>query len=243
MKKSNIKNKILIVGGSSGLGAHITKTYLRKKYNITTISRNKNKKFPKEINQYICDVTSSEKLNKTLNLIKKNHKNFNIIIHNVGGSQKIFNYDKDSSDYLKVWKANLGYVIDINNFFIPFMKKNKWGRIVHVSSSAAYNFSAPVAYSSAKAALNTYVLSISRRLIKDKIVASCVCPGPLDLPNRFMSIAQKKNNLFWRNYKKNHLPIKRLAKPEEITSVIYFLTSELASFSSGAIWNVDGSEY
>ena len=112
------------------------------------------------------------------------------------------------------------------------MKSKKWGRIVHISSSAAYNFEAPVAYSSAKAALNTYVSSISRRLIKNNIVVSAVCPGPIELPNRYMSIAQKKNNNFWNNYKKNHLPIG-----------IYFLTSKVASYCSGAIWNVDGSEY
>ena len=119
------------------------------------------------------------------------------------------------------------------------MKKNKWGRIVHVSSSAAYNYSAPVAYSSAKAALNTYVSSLSRRIIKDKIVVSCICPGPIELPNRYMTMSQKKNNQFWRNYKKNHLPINRLAKPEEITAVVYFLTSKVASYCAGAIWNAD----
>ena len=90
---------------------------------------------------------------------------FDIIIHNVGGSKKIYDYNMSSDNYKMVWDNNFGYVIEINNFFIPYMKKKKWGRIVHVSSSAAYNFSAPVAYSSAKAALNTYVSSISRKVI------------------------------------------------------------------------------
>ena len=174
----------------------------------------------------------------------KNEKiSFNIIIHNVGGSLKYYDYNVSRNNYRRVWENNLGYLIEINNFFIPHMKKKKWGRIVHVSSSASYNSSAPVAYSAAKAGLNAYVKSMSRKVIKDKIVASCVCPGPIELPNRHMTISQKKNNLFWRNYKKNHLPINRLAKPEEITSVIYFLTSKVASYCSGAIWNVDGSEF
>ena len=111
------------------------------------------------------------------------------------------------------------------------------------AGSTAYNYSAPVAYSSAKAALNTYVSSVSRKLIKDQVVMACVCPGPIELPNRYMTISQKKNNSFWKNFKKNHLPIGRMAKPDEITSVIYFLTSKVASYCSGAIWNVDGSEY
>ena len=80
-------------------------------------------------------------------------------------------------------------------------------------------------------------------MIKNKIVISSVCPGPIELPERFMTIAQNKKNKFWREYKKYHLPIGRLAKPEEISSVIYFLSSDKASYCSGAIWNVDGSEY
>ncbi len=238
-----INKRVLIVGGSSGLGIHITRLYLKKKYNVTTISRNKNIKISKKVKQIICDVTDANKLKELLKNFKKDNIKFDIIIHNVGGSKKVYDYNTSSYNYNIVWNNNLGYVVDINNFFIPFMKKKKWGRIVHISSSAAYNFSAPVAYSSAKAALNAYVSSLSRRVIKDKIVVSSVCPGPIDLPHRFMSISQKKNNQFWKNYKKNHLPINRLAKPDEIISVIYFLTSKVASYCSGAIWNVDGSEY
>ena len=236
-------NKILIVGGSSGLGSYLTKLYHKNKYDITTLSRNFNSTFSKKINQIKCDVTNSNELKNILKNFEKKKISFDIIIHNVGGSKKIYDYNMSSDNYKMVWDSNFGYVIEINNFFIPYMKKKKWGRIVHVSSSAAYNFSAPVAYSSAKAALNTYVSSISRKVIKDKIVMSCVCPGPIELPNRYMTVSQKKNNSFWRNYKKNHLPIGRMAKPDEITSVIYFLTSKVASYCSGAIWNVDGSEY
>ncbi|WP_145596261.1 SDR family oxidoreductase [Candidatus Pelagibacter sp. FZCC0015] len=237
------KKKVLIVGGSSGLGIHITKLYLNKNYSVTSISRKVNSKIKKKVRQISCDISDLEKLKEVLENLKKNKIFFDIIIHNVGGSQKIYNHDVDYKSYEFVWKSNIGYVVEINKHFIPYMQKKKWGRIVHVSSSAAYNYVAPSPYSSAKSALNTYVSSISRRLIKDKIVVSCVCPGPIELPKRYMTISQKKNNSFWKNYKKNHLPIGRLAKPVEITSVIYFLTSKVASYCSGAIWNVDGSEY
>ena len=239
-----MKNKkVLIVGGSSGLGYHLTNLYLKKKYNVTSISRNINTKLKKKVRQINCDVTDMRQLKKVLQDFKKKKISFEILIHNVGGSKRVNDYNDSTENYRMVWENNFAYIVEINNFFIPFMKKKKWGRIVHVSSSASYNYFGSVAYSSAKAALNTYVSSIARRIIKYNIVSSCVCPGPIELPNRYMTISQKKNNLFWKRYKKNHLPINRLAKPEEITSVIYFLTSKFASYCSGAIWNVDGSEY
>ena len=234
--------KILIVGGSTGLGFYLTKLYIKKNYDVTIISRNKNKNIENKVKQLLCDVTNIVLLKKLLRNFLKKKIFFDIIIHNVGGSQKVFDYKEDSKKYELVWRANLGYAIEINNFFIPYMIKKKWGRIVHLSSSASYNYSAPVAYSVAKSALNTYVSSLSRKLIKSNIVLSCVCPGPIELPNRYMTLLQKRNTKFWKNYVKNHLPIGRMAKPSEITSVIYFLTSEDSSYCSGAIWNIDGSE-
>ena len=242
MIRNLLKKKVLIVGGTSGLGFYITKTFLNKHFEISVIGRSQQNAFPKEVKFYKCDVTKLVELRSVIKKIKKNKNYFDIIIHNVGGSQKIFNEYASSIDYQKVWQANLGYAIEINNSFIPNMIKKKWGRIIHISSSAAYNHLAPPSYSSAKAAVNTYVSSISKRLIKKEIVISSICPGPIELPNRFMTIAQKKGNKYWKEYKKNHLPIGRLSKPEEITSVVYFLSSDKASYCSGANWNVDGSE-
>ena len=172
-----INKRVLIVGGSSGLGIHITRLYLKKKYNVTTISRNKNIKISKKVKQIICDVTDANKLKELLKNFKKDNIKFDIIIHNVGGSKKVYDYNTSSYNYNIVWNNNLGYVVDINNFFIPFMKKKKWGRIVHISSSAAYNFSAPVAYSSAKAALKNvseasrkYLNTIAVKMMGEKIV-------------------------------------------------------------------------
>ena len=126
-----INKRVLVVGGSSGLGIHITRLYSKKKYNVTTISRNKNIKISKKVKQIICDVTDSNKLKELLKNFKKDNIRFDIIIHNVGGSKKVYDYNTSSDNYNIVWNNNLGYVVDINNFFIPFMKKKKWGRIFH----------------------------------------------------------------------------------------------------------------
>ena len=71
-----MKNKkVLIVGGSSGLGYHLTNLYLKKKYNVTSISRNINTKLKKKVRQINCDVTDMSQLKKVLQDFKKK-KNF-----------------------------------------------------------------------------------------------------------------------------------------------------------------------
>ena len=84
------KKKVLIVGGSSGLGFHLTNLYIKNKYKLTTISRNINPKINKSVKQISCDVTNLEQAQKILKNFKKGKISFDIIIHNVGGSQKIF---------------------------------------------------------------------------------------------------------------------------------------------------------
>ena len=59
--------KILIIGGSSGLGSYLTRLYYKNNYDVTTLSRNLNSSFSKKINQIKCDVTNSNEL-KTISL-------------------------------------------------------------------------------------------------------------------------------------------------------------------------------
>ena len=71
------KNQILIVGGSSGLGLHLTNLYLKKKYKVTTISRNINTKIKKNVKQISCDVTDAKQMKKLL----KNFKVDSFYVH------------------------------------------------------------------------------------------------------------------------------------------------------------------
>ena len=65
------KNKILIIGGSSGLGLFLTDLYLKNKYKVTSLSRKMNLKIHKSVKQIICDVSDSTKLKITLDEFKK----------------------------------------------------------------------------------------------------------------------------------------------------------------------------
>ncbi len=63
--------KVLIVGGSSGLGFHLTKLYIKNHYKVTTISRNSNPKLSRSVDQVICDITNSKQIKQTLKNFKK----------------------------------------------------------------------------------------------------------------------------------------------------------------------------
>tara|TARA_B100001063_G_C16749774_1_gene549590 strand:- start:197 stop:907 length:711 start_codon:yes stop_codon:yes gene_type:complete len=233
-----MSKNILIVGGTSGFGLKITEYYIKKKYKLFIIGRKINQDLNNKVTFYKTDILNEKKFEKVLSKIKK--KNFEIIIHNIGGSLGIKKINSSIKDYQKLWHYNIGYTIKINNLFLDKMKKKNWGRIVHISSATSYNLTGGGPYSSAKMALNTYVKSLANEFGAYNVIASAICPGPIELSNRFLTNQKNKNSKFWKNFVKNHLPMKRMAKPEEILPVIDLLASEEASYCSGAVWNVDG---
>ena len=118
---------------------------------------------------------------------------------------------------------------------IPSMKEHRWGRIVNVSSQAAYTGSANHAhYAAAKSGMMGLTFSLARELGPYGVTANLVVPGRIktdiladDLPTR-------------REEWLRQTPARGLGRPEEVAAVIAFLASESASYVMGAALHVGG---
>lgn len=160
-----------------------------------------------------------------------------IIIHAIGGSQGLTDTLATSADWATVWRLNLGIAHDINRFFIPVMRRNKWGRIVHISSNAPKVGMGYCPFVSAKAALDGYVKAVSKEFSKDGIIISAVAPGIIHTPGRyFASLDSKEQEEYFNRY----IPIQRFGRAEEVAKAISFLASEHASYMAGSIVSIDG---
>ncbi len=241
-----MQEKILLIGGTKGIGRDLALNLLKNKYKIYTISRNKIKKSD-ELNSYKdlvhlkYDLSKNKNVKNLISYLKKKKITFSKVVHLVGGSSGKYNINSNYDDYKKVWDLNFGYVIDINNFLIKNMIKKKGGKIIHLTASAVSSLSAPIAYICAKSALNTYIRKMGQEYIKFGIIFSAISLGPVEIKGRYMANEMKNNSTIWKKFKDYHLPGKRLTKTREVINVINFLISDLASYNSGAIWNVDGS--
>jgi len=247
-----IRNKrALIVGGTKDLGKEISLQLLKSGCKIFIIGRDKvvlkntlNYFSKLKLNKpkgFIADISSESETNKLIEKFKKEKINFDIIVYNAGSSTVVKDSLASREDFKKVWNLNLGAAVALNQFAVPYMKKKKWGRIVHVSSTSAINFSGYTAYVAAKSAVHGYVKSVSRHLAKENIIISAVCPGPINFKGRYLSNIEKKNQKEWKEYVRKHLPIGRLATQSEVVNTILFLCSRLASYCSGSIFTTDGS--
>ena len=244
-----IKNKTaLVLGASKNIGKTICINLAKEKVSIIMVARSKEKllSLKKEVDKYsknnviiTTDLSKKNNIKKLINKVNKKHK-VDIIIHNLGGSIGIKNTFASSANWQKVWNINLGYSIDINNFFIPKMIKNKWGRIVHISSAITSSFDGYAPYASAKCALEGYIKSVSKEVSKNNVIINGVAPGVIDKEGGYFSYLKKNKISELNNYFKNKLPIQRMSSQTEITNTILFLCSDLSSYLPGVIIKQDG---
>ena len=126
------------------------------------------------------------------------------------------------------------------------MIKRKWGRILTISSLVAKEPSPNMVLSATtRSGVSAFNKSISFELAKHKITVNTILPGGV-LTGRLNSLIKKnskKNNFSFKAYKsklQKSIPAQRFADPQEISDLIYFLTSENASYITGQNLIIDG---
>jgi 3-oxoacyl-[acyl-carrier protein] reductase len=237
----------LVTGAGKGIGRAIAKELAKEGARLILASRSPEPlettwKELENRDEHVCvpvDLMAEGGVAKLAAEIKK-LGNLDIMVHNMGGSAMVFPALAPLEDYDKVWRFNVGVAHELNRLFIPDMALRKWGRIVHLSTLSTYTYNGYAAYVSAKCALDGYVKAVSRDCSKDNVILSAVAPGAIYNEGRHFAKLQKENPAALDAYFKEHLPIKRLGRAEEIAPVAAFLCGDQASFMAGAIVGVDG---
>jgi 3-oxoacyl-[acyl-carrier protein] reductase len=253
-----VNKNYLIFGGSAGIGKSCAKKILEDGNNVYIFSREKKKiiKLKKEFKKFkdkffFCSGNIGEKkdIEKFIKLAKKQFKEIHGIIFSSGGPE-IGNFDSIND---KIWVKNfnihcLGF-LNIIKGIVPIFKRNKFGRIVVISSMSAKqpipgldisNFLRP--------GLAGLCKSISMQLIKFNITINTISPGSV-LTERSKKIIKSRANKDKITFSKSYnaslkkIPIGRFANPDEIAELAKFLCSEKSSYLTGGIYMVDGGKY
>jgi len=165
-----------------------------------------------------------------------------IVVHNVGGTLDITDPYCGIADWRRVYRFNLEIAIELNLLLVPHMQRQKWGRVVHVSSIAALENQGTVPYCSVKAALNAYVRSFGRYVSADGVNISAVMPGAVFTEGGYWDRTSQERPDHVAKYLSERMAIKRFGTPDEIGQVAAFLCSEHASFIVGSAILVDGGQ-
>ena len=230
-------NVIFISGASRGIGNSLAKYFAEKNYIVIGTSRS-DFEFDIKSESLIpikLDITSREDIKKCYEDLKDKNMLPNILINNAGiTSDQIFLRMKDD-EWDNVISTNLTGVFNLTKVFIKNMIKNKYGRIINISSiSGLMGNPGQVNYSSSKSALNGFTKSLAKEVGSRNITVNNVAPGFIDTDMTAFIDEEAKENIV------ETIPLKRFGRVNDVSELVYFLSSDNASYITGQTISVDG---
>lgn len=231
---------VLITGAGSGIGAATAKAFagLGAKVLVTDMNLESGERVVNDIRAaggdaefHALDVTSRE----NAAALAAKVTSLDILVNGAGWDIIQPFMDNTPEYWDKIVAINYLGPVAVTRALLPALIASGSGRIVNVASDAGRvgSFGETV-YAGAKGGIIAFTKSLAREMTRNKIRVNCVCPGPTDTPLFAMQSDKMKEALT------NAIPMKRVAKPEEIADAILFFASDRSSFCTGQVLSVSG---
>lgn len=225
---------VLVTGGNRGIGHAIARAFADAGDRVAVTYRSK----PPEDADLLalpCDVTRADEVAEAFRVAEREHGPVEVLVANAGVTHDTLLLRMDDRAWSDVLDTNLTGAWRVVRAAAPAMVRARRGRIVLVSSVVGLSGSAgQVNYAASKAALVGLARSLARELGSRNVTVNVVAPGfvatdmTADLPERRRAEILEQT------------PLRRIAAPEEVASVVTFLAGEGAGFVTGAVVPVDG---
>jgi len=233
-----------VTGGSRGIGKSIA-LHLGKKFHVVvgySVSNEKAKEVSDEIlnnggssSTVQINISESDSVDKAFSSIEKDHTSVDVLINNAGITKDNIMPRMKEDEWLEVIQTNLTGSFYTSQRAIKLMMKNKWGRIIFISSVVGISGNQGQAnYAASKAGLIGLSKSISKEMGSRNITSNVVAPGYIETDMTSFLDEQNKENII------EQLSIKRIGKPEDISNIVSFLCSDESEYITGQVIPVDG---
>ena len=176
---------------------------------------------------------------KLVKLTRERLGRLDILVANAGiWNEKSAPIEKlEEHEWDEMLRVNLKSVYSVIHYAVPSMIEQGGGRIIAISSTAGQRGEAFHAhYGAAKGAIISFVKGLSTELARHKILVNCVAPGWVDTDMSAPVLKTKSG----AKAVTSSIPLRRVAKPDEIAGPILFAASDLATFITGEVINVNG---
>ena len=244
MRKLIIMDKKIafITGISRGIGLEIAKSFVNDDYYVIGTSRS-SFRINEELNSEHCmhlsmDVTDRKQISSCFDELKKINKIPNVLINNAGITKDQLFLRMKEHDWDDVINSNLTSVFNITKLFIKSMVKDRYGKIINISSVAGLMGNpGQVNYSASKAGLGGFTRALAKEVAARNITVNCIAPGFIetDMTNHFQD--EELENIL------NQIPANKMGNPHQIADLALFLASSKGDYITGQTISVDGGLY
>lgn len=237
--------KAIVTGGKRGIGRAIVEVLAQRGADVLLADRNLDEcvSVAEEISRLsgqrivptTVDVTDSGLVQAMVELAHKEFGRIDILVNNAGVTRDTLIMRMDEQDWDMVLDTNLKGVFNCSKAVIRSMMKQRYGRIINISSvSGLAGQVGQTNYSASKAGVIGFTKALAREVASRQITVNAVAPGfvptalTVDLPEELKESMMKLT------------PLGRWGKPEEIAYAVAFFASDEAAYITGQVLSVDG---
>ncbi len=243
-----MKNANIPQGGTKGIGRVMVKKFLEEGSTVYFCSRTQSdvdaanehlaKHYPnaKAVGSAV-DISDQEQLAQWVKTSAEKAGSIDVVVSNVSALA----IEDTAESWQKALQVDLLSLHTLIQTALPYLEKSK-GNIVTISSVSGrdIDFTTPGPYGPAKAAVIHYTASVARKMASKGVRANTCSPGNIYISDGVWGNIEKGMPEVFKNQMSLN-PTGRMGKPEEVADVVLFLSSERASFVSGANYTVDGA--
>lgn len=245
----NLQDKVAVItGASQGIGKAIAEVFAESDANLVLLSRNEKKlsALSSELGAryFVLDVSKHDDVNKVFSQIDR----IDILVNNAGIHFNDTIEDTDVKKWKELLEINLNGAFYCSKATISKMRKNKFGRIINISSicgKIGYEFSG--AYNASKFALIGLTQTLSQEVARENITVNAICPGWTET-NMAEEVLHDEKYAKYHNIPFNELktssieavPIGRYVHPKEVSYLALYLASDYAAAITGQSINICG---
>ena len=235
----------VITGATKGIGRAITLDLLKKGATVVGVYGHDQQAAEElmddsadgaaRLRLYQCDVADYDQVIEVFQDIETEFETIDILVSNAGIRRDGVLAMMPRDDWQRVIDVNLTGSYNVAKQAVMLMMKQKYGRIIFITSPMSYlGFAGQANYSASKAGQIGLMRSLSKETAKRKITVNCVSPGFIDTELIANLTPEQKNE-----YKKQ-VPMRRFGKPEEVAQAVAFLAGQEAAYITGTVLEING---
>jgi 3-oxoacyl-[acyl-carrier protein] reductase len=246
----------LVTGGSHGIGRAIALALAVEGANVALCARGEERinRVVKELSVHgvkalgiAADVLIATDVKRVVEQVADRWGTLHILVNNVGGGGRWGSPLIEStpeSVWQEVYAKNALAAVRFTQLAIPYMRRQRWGRVVTIASIIGREGGGRPWFTMAKSAEIGFMktLALTPYLVKDGITFNTVAPGSIMIPDTGWERERNEDPQAFARRVEQDFPMGRLGQPEEVASVVTFVCSQQATLLNGSTIAVDGGE-